>query len=132
MILGTNDGGETFTINGRQFPDHEIYEIEEGDVVKFTITNETDVDHPMHLHGEFFYVLSRNGTPITGSPILKDTLNVRPDETYEIVFEAKNPGNWMFHCHEFHHASGGMVAEVIYKGFEPNFEVNPDIPNQPE
>ena len=132
MILGTNDGGETFTINEKQYPDHEVYEVEEGDVVKFTITNETDVDHPMHLHGEFFYVLSRNGEPIKGSPIKKDTLNVRPDETYEIVFEAKNPGNWMFHCHEFHHANGGMVAAVNYKGYEPTFELDPNVPNQPE
>lgn len=132
MLLGSNDGGETFTINNKQFPNHEVYEVEVGDIVKFTITIDTEVDHPMHLHGEFFYVLSRNGDPVKGSPILKDTLNVRPNETYEIVFEAKNEGNWMFHCHEFHHASGGMVAEVMYKGFEPTFEVDPNVPNQPE
>lgn len=132
MILGTNDGGETFTINNKQFPNHEIYEIEEGDVVKFTITNETDVDHPMHMHGEFFYVLSRNGQPIQGSPVLKDTLNVKPNETYEVVFVAKNSGNWLFHCHEFHHASGGMVAEIKYKGYKPKFTIDPNVPNQPE
>ncbi|GAE32748.1 multicopper oxidase family protein [Halalkalibacter hemicellulosilyticus] len=132
MILGTNDGGETFTINDKLFPDHESYEVEEGDVVKFTIVNDTDVDHPMHLHGEFFNVISKDGIPISGSPILKDTLNVRPGETYGIVFEAKNPGIWMFHCHEFHHANAGMMAEVRYKGFEPDFSIDPNIPNKPE
>ncbi len=132
MNLGTNDGGETFTINNKLFPDHESYEVEEGDVVKFTIVNDTDVDHPMHLHGEFFNVISKDGVPISGSPILKDTLNVRPGETYEIVFEAKNPGIWMFHCHEFHHANAGMMAEVRYKGFEPGFSIDPNIPNKPE
>lgn len=132
MLLGSDDGGETFTINGKQFPDHEIYEVEKGDVVKFTIENDTDVDHPMHLHGEFFNVISKDGTPIQGSPILKDTLNVRPGEIYEIVFEAENPGNWMFHCHEFHHASGGMVSEVRFEGFEPTFTPDPDVPNKPE
>ncbi|ADC52094.1 multi-copper oxidase protein family (plasmid) [Alkalihalophilus pseudofirmus OF4] len=132
MLLGTEDGGETFTINDKQFPDHEIYEVEEGDIVKFTIVNDTEVDHPMHLHGEFFNVISKDGNPIQGSPILKDTLNVKPGETYEIVFEANNPGNWMFHCHEFHHASGGMVAEVRYKGYEPTFTLDPTIPNTPE
>ncbi|OLS37074.1 copper oxidase [Alkalihalophilus pseudofirmus] len=132
MILGTDDGGETFTINDKQFPNHESYEVEEGDVVKFTIENDTEVDHPMHMHGEFFNVISKDGTPISGSPIVKDTLNVRPGETYEIVFEAKNPGIWMFHCHEFHHANAGMMAEVRYKGFEPDFTVDPDIPNKPE
>lgn len=132
MLLGTDDGGETFTINGKQYPDHEIYEVEEGDVVKVTIENDTDVDHPMHLHGEFFNVISKDGDPIQGSSVVKDTLNVRPDETYEIVFEAQNSGNWMFHCHEFHHASGGMVAEVRYEGFESTFTRDPDVPNKPE
>jgi FtsP/CotA-like multicopper oxidase with cupredoxin domain len=132
MILATDDGGETFTINGKQFPDHEIYEVEEGDIVKFMVVNDTDTDHPMHLHGEFFNVISKNGNPIEGSPILKDTLNLKPGEEYEIVFEAKNPGNWMFHCHEFHHARDGMVAEIQYQGFEPTFTPNPDIPNKPE
>ncbi|TES45766.1 multicopper oxidase family protein [Halalkalibacterium halodurans] len=132
MLLGTNDGGETFTINGKQYPEHEIYEVEEGDVVKFTIVNDTEFDHPMHLHGEFFNVISKDGEPIQGSPVSKDTLNVRPGETYEIVFEAKNPGNWMFHCHEFHHANGGMVSEVRYEGFEPAFTPDPDVPNKPE
>ncbi|MFC0560146.1 multicopper oxidase family protein [Halalkalibacter alkalisediminis] len=132
MILGTNDGGETFTINNKSFPDHESYEVEEGDVVKFTLVNDTDVDHPMHLHGEFFNVISKDGTPISGSPIVKDTLNVRPGETYEIVFEARNLGIWMFHCHEFHHANAGMMAEVRYTGFDPAFTPDPSIPNKPE
>ncbi|MBB6449664.1 FtsP/CotA-like multicopper oxidase with cupredoxin domain [Geomicrobium halophilum] len=132
MNLGTDDGGDTFTINGKQFPDHEIYEVEEGDVVKVTIENDTEDDHPMHLHGEFFDVISKDGEPLQGSSVTKDTLNVRPGETHEIVFEAQNPGNWMFHCHEFHHASDGMVAEVQYEGFEPAFTPDPNVPNQPE
>jgi FtsP/CotA-like multicopper oxidase with cupredoxin domain len=132
MVLGSNDGEETFTINNKQMPDHEIFEVVEGDVVKVTIANETNSEHPMHLHGQFFYVLSRNGEPIKGSPIVKDTLNVRPNESYEIVFVADNPGHWMFHCHELHHASGGMVSEVKYKGYVPAFTLDPSIDNQPE
>lgn len=132
MVLGTNDGGESFTINNKQMPEHEVYEVDEGDVVKVTISNETDVDHPMHLHGQFFYVISRNGESVQGSPIVKDTLNVRPNETYEIVFVADNPGHWMFHCHELHHAAGGMVSEVKYNGYVSAFTPDPNIDNQPE
>lgn len=132
MILDSNDGGETFTINHKQMPDHEIFSVEEGDVVKVTLTNQTEADHPMHLHGQFFYVVSRNGEALKGSPVLKDTLNVRPGETYEVIFEADNPGNWLFHCHELHHASGGMVSEVRYNGFVPAFTLDPTIDNQPE
>jgi len=132
MILGTNDGGETFTINGKKMPNHEVYEVKRGDVVRVTIKNETDVDHPMHLHGQFFQVLSKDGQPVTGAPITKDTLNVRPGETYEVQFVADNPGNWMFHCHELHHASGGMMSEVRYSDYQSNFVPDPSIPNKPE
>ncbi|MGO4886773.1 multicopper oxidase family protein [Anaerobacillus sp. MEB173] len=121
MILDSNDGGETFTINGKKSPEHEVYHVESGDIVKMTITNNSDVDHPMHSHGHLFSVISKDGQPIEGSPIIKDTLNVRPNETYEIVFVADNEGNWVFHCHELHHASSGMISEIKYEGFEPNF-----------
>ncbi|WP_128895497.1 multicopper oxidase family protein [Longirhabdus pacifica] len=131
MSLDTNDGGETFTINDKQSPDHEVFGVEEGDIVKVTIVNNSDADHPMHLHGQFFHVVSKNGEAIQGAPIVKDTLNVRPNETYEVIFAADNPGNWLFHCHELHHASSGMVSEVKYKDYG-DFEADPTIANQPE
>ena len=114
MALSTNDGGNTFTINGKKMRDPEVYRVNKGDIVRFTIKNETNVDHPMHLHGHHFQVLSRNGVAFTGSEVIKDTLNVRPNETYEIQFVADNPGTWLFHCHELHHAESGMVSLVKY------------------
>ena len=45
----------------------------------------------MHLHGHFFQVLSKDGKPIEGSPIVKDTLNLKPGEEYEVAFVADNP-----------------------------------------
>ncbi|WNF36497.1 multicopper oxidase family protein [Bacillaceae bacterium IKA-2] len=122
MVLDSNDGDETFTINDKKAPDLEVYEFEAGDVVKMTVTNESGVDHPMHSHGHLFYVISKNGVAVTGSPILKDTLNVKPDETYEIVFIADNPGKWVFHCHELHHADGGMIALIDYPEYEADFQ----------
>lgn len=114
MILGTNDGGNTFTINGKKMPNPEIYNVQKGDVVRFTIKNESNVDHPMHLHGQHFQVLSRDGKPFTGSDVIKDTLNVKPNETYEIQFVANKSGDWLFHCHELHHAESGMVSLIKY------------------
>jgi FtsP/CotA-like multicopper oxidase with cupredoxin domain len=114
MVLSSNDGGNTFTINGKKMPNSEVYNVNKGDIVRFTIKNETNVDHPMHLHGHHFQVLSRNGVRFTGSEVVKDTLNVKPNETYEIQFVADNPGTWLFHCHELHHAESGMVSLVKY------------------
>lgn len=130
MKLGVD--GMKFTINGKAFPDTEPYMVKKGDKVYMKITNPTKYVHPMHLHGHFYQVLSKNGKPVEGSPIMKDTLNVLPGEEYEIAFVADNPGNWMFHCHDLHHASAGMMTEVKYEGYQPLFTPDPNVKNQPE
>ena len=49
--------------------------------------------------------------------MIKDTLNVRPGESYEIAFTANNPGDWMFHCRDLHHAAAGMIATIRYERY---------------
>nr|WP_312887409.1 multicopper oxidase domain-containing protein [Paenibacillus rhizosphaerae] len=46
----------------------------EGQRVKLAIINEGGGDHPFHLHGYVFQVLSRNGYPLSGNPVILDTL----------------------------------------------------------
>ncbi|HUC91185.1 MAG TPA: multicopper oxidase family protein [Paenibacillus sp.] len=129
----TKDGEMAFTINGKTFPDTEPINVKTGDLVKVKLVNKSPEDiHPMHLHGMFFQVLSKNGVPVSGSPLVKDTLNVLPGEEYEIAFLADNPGNWLFHCHDLGHAAAGMVTQVKYDGFKPDFTVDPNANNQPE
>jgi FtsP/CotA-like multicopper oxidase with cupredoxin domain len=107
--------------------------VKEGDNVKVKLVNKSKSDdHPMHLHGQFFQVLSKNGKPLTESPVIKDTINLEPGEEYEIAFKADNPGNWLFHCHDLHHAAAGMVTQVNYEGFEPDFTPDPETNNKPE
>lgn len=134
MDLNGNDMENTFTINGKSFPDTEGLTVKEGDLVKVKLVNNSPegVDHPMHLHGHFFQVLSKNGKPIEGSPIIKDTLNLKPGEEYVVAFKADNPGNWLFHCHDLHHATAGMVDLIKYEGFQPNFTPDPEANNKPE
>lgn len=135
MNLNTGmDGSEMiYTINGKTFPDVDPINVKEGDLVKVRLVNQSMADdHPMHLHGHFFQVLSKNGKPIEGSPIIKDTLNLKPGEEYVVAFKADNPGNWMFHCHDLHHASAGMVQEVVYKDYKTDFVPDPNAGNIPE
>src|SRR5680860_1792395 len=73
--------------------------------------------HPMHLHGHHALILSRDGKPATGSPWWVDSLNVADGETYEIAFVADNPGIWMDHCHNLRHAAEGLVAHLMYAGY---------------
>jgi FtsP/CotA-like multicopper oxidase with cupredoxin domain len=63
---------------------------------------------------------------------MKDTINLTPGEEYVVAFKANNPGDWMFHCHDLHHASADMVAEVKYNGFKPAFKADPNAGNMPE
>ncbi|MBD8497297.1 multicopper oxidase family protein [Paenibacillus arenosi] len=135
MDLNTEmkDGKMVYTINGKVFPDTDKIKVDKGEKVKVTFVNNSMMDdHPMHLHGHFFQVLSRNGKPLEGAPVIKDTLNVKPGEEYVVAFEADNPGDWMFHCHDLHHAADGMVTDVMYKGYKSNYTPDPTVGNKPE
>ncbi|MCY9657121.1 multicopper oxidase family protein [Paenibacillus chondroitinus] len=135
MNLNTEmkNGNMVYTINNKTFPDTDVLIVKKGDTVKVRIVNNSKMeDHPMHLHGHFFQVLSKNGEPVQGSPIFKDTLNLKPGEEYVVAFEADNPGNWMFHCHDLHHASAGMVTELKYTDFKSDFVADPTVGNKPE
>jgi FtsP/CotA-like multicopper oxidase with cupredoxin domain len=120
----SSDMGMKYTINGKSFPDTEKLMVKKGEYVKVTYVNKGQANHPMHLHGHFVKVLSKNGKPVSGSPIIKDTLTVKPGETYEVEFVADNPGNWMFHCHDLHHASTGMMTTVEYEGYKNPVKLN--------
>ena len=72
----------------------------------------------MHLHGHQFKVVAVDGNPVPeNAQLLRNTIPIHPGETYDIEFVANNPGIWLFHCHELHHADGGMIVPVVYGGF---------------
>ena len=124
--------GRQWAINGGIYPDVPVFVVEEGDLVEITIINETNVVHPMHLHGHHVLVLSRDGVPATGSPWWSDTLNVLPGESYVVAFRADNPGIWMDHCHNLPHAAEGLTMHVAYAGVTTPFLVGAEHHNEPE
>jgi FtsP/CotA-like multicopper oxidase with cupredoxin domain len=67
--------------------------------------------HPMHLHGMFFRVISRNGAPVD-EPFSRDTVLVHSKETVEVGVVPADPGVWMAHCHVLEHAEAGMMTLV--------------------
>ena len=124
--------GRQWAINGGIYPDVPVFVVEEGDLVEITITNDTNVVHPMHLHGHHVLVLSRDGVPSTGSPWWSDTLNVSPGESYVVAFRADNPGIWMDHCHNLPHAAEGLTMHIAYAGVSTPFLVGAEHHNTPE
>jgi FtsP/CotA-like multicopper oxidase with cupredoxin domain len=117
------DGGPTYahTVNGRGHPSIPDQLVAEGDLVRFTVVNRSLETHPWHLHGHPVLILTRNGTPSSGSPLWVDTFDVRPGEVWEVAFEATNPGIWMNHCHNLPHAHQGMMLRLRYDGVTTSF-----------
>jgi FtsP/CotA-like multicopper oxidase with cupredoxin domain len=124
--------GVWWSINGRLYPNVPMYVVGEGDVVAMHIDNRSGEVHPMHLHGHHEVVLARNGAAASGSPWWVDSLNVLPGETYDVAFVANNPGIWMDHCHNLKHAAQGMIAHLMYEGFDTPYRIAGPADNQPE
>jgi FtsP/CotA-like multicopper oxidase with cupredoxin domain len=124
--------GVWWSINGHLYPHVPMYMVREGDVAVMHIDNHSGEIHPMHLHGHHVVVLARNRVTASGSPWWVDSLNVLPGETYDIAFQADNPGIWMDHCHNLKHAAQGMIAHLMYEGFDTPYHIAGPADNQPE
>ena len=83
-----------------------------GDVVKIRLVNERKsfhaMQHPMHMHGQRFLVLSVNGVR-NDNLVWKDTVLLPAGSTVDILVEMSNPGRWMLHCHIAEHLSADMM-----------------------
>jgi FtsP/CotA-like multicopper oxidase with cupredoxin domain len=106
------DGKSEFRINGVPFWEAKPFLAELGERQIWIIDNDTDWDHPFHLHGFFFIPLDDKDQPIR--PLAwKDTLNVPMKTTLRVLVHFdERPGEWMFHCHILDHAEGGLMGTV--------------------
>lgn len=91
---------------------HAHLAVQEGERVEMTLTNRTDMSHPMHLHGHHFQVVAVGGTRVKGA--VRDTELVPVGGSVTLAFDAGNPGRWMFHCHNLYHMLSGMMTQVRY------------------
>lgn len=73
--------------------------------------NNTGWDHPMHLHGHAFRILTRNGKAVPHTP-WADTVLLAPRDDVEVALVADNPGDWLYHCHILEHHAAGMAAVI--------------------
>jgi FtsP/CotA-like multicopper oxidase with cupredoxin domain len=83
-----------------------------GDVAKIRIHNNRKsfhpMQHPMHLHGQRFLVVERDGVP-NRNLAWKDTVVIPVGSTFDILLDASNPGRWAAHCHIAEHLHSGMM-----------------------
>lgn len=103
--------GHDWLINGEQH--HRSEPVKAGELQVWDIVNETGMDHPFHLHGFFFQVLSRNDVAeASARRVWKDTINIPAKSSIKAIARFDEPGRWMYHCHILEHAEGGMMGEV--------------------
>lgn len=109
-ILGGGMMPYRWTINGRGYDQTIPLQIRQGQRTRLTLSNQTDMWHPMHLHGHTFQLVRLDGRP--GSR--KDTVIVKPRTTMAVDLVADNPGVWMLHCHNGYHSESGMMTRLEY------------------
>jgi len=84
-----------------------------GQVAKIRVFNDPSsshaMHHPLHLHGQRFLVVSRDGVPATNL-VWKDTAIIPAGETVDLLVDMANPGRWMIHCHIAEHLGAGMMG----------------------
>ena len=111
--------GMDFVINDETH--HRDRPVVVGELQVWDVSNDSNMDHPFHLHGFFFQVLDLNGEP-PAFLSWEDTVNVPPKSHVRIAWMPDDrPGEWMYHCHILEHHEKGMMAhfQVVRPGEEP-------------
>ena len=105
-------GHSEFRVNGVPFWKAKPFRAALGETQVWVVKNDTEWDHPFHLHGFFFMPLDDQNQPLR--PLAwKDTVNVPMKSTARLLVTFdERPGTWMFHCHILDHADGGLMGTV--------------------
>ena len=97
-----------WSIDGIKFSQAAPIVLQRNERVRFTIINDTMMDHPMHLHGVWSELENGQGEHRP----YKHTILVKPGERLSYLVTADEPGRWAFHCHLLYHMELGMMREV--------------------
>ena len=101
------------TFNGKAAPATTPLIVRQGDRVRIRLVNLGMDHHPIHIHGNQFYVTGTEGGRVPQSAWFPgNTVLVGVAQSRDIEFDAKYPGDWMLHCHLPHHMMNNMVSMV--------------------
>src|SRR5262245_40520231 len=102
------------TFNGRCAPLTTPLVVKLGHRVRLRLVNFSTADHhPIHLHGHTWWVTGTEGGRIPESAWLPgNNVLIGVAQARDVEFIANNPGDWMIHCHMFHHMMNHMTSMV--------------------
>ncbi|MDP2307541.1 MAG: multicopper oxidase family protein [Pseudomonadota bacterium] len=110
LVYVFQGGGEgDWLINGEAWPDvtRQVAALGADTIVE--VRNLSATNHPFHLHGQRFEVLSVDGVPVPARRI-EDTVDIGIRQRVRLLLHADNPGDWLLHCHLLGHEEGGMMT----------------------
>jgi len=95
--------------DGKKFSQAEPIRLKRGERVRFTLVNDTMMEHPIHLHGLWSELENGQGEHRP----YKHTVIVKPGEKLSYLVTADSPGAWAYHCHLLYHMEMGMFRTVV-------------------
>ena len=95
--------------DGRKFSQAEPIRLALGERVRFTLVNDTMMEHPIHLHGLWSEL--ENGQDEYRP--YKHTVIVQPGARLSYLVTADAAGMWAYHCHLLYHMEMGMMRTVL-------------------
>ena len=94
--------------DGIKFSEAEPVRLKYGERVRFTLVNDTMMEHPVHLHGLWSDLEDAGGSFL----VRKHTISIPPGTRRSFRVTADALGRWAFHCHMLMHMEAGMMREV--------------------
>jgi len=98
-----------WSFDGQKFSEARPIHFRYGERVRVILSNDTMMNHPIHLHGMFSEMESPEGKFL----VRKHTINVQPAQRVSFLVNADALGRWAFHCHLLYHMEAGMFREVV-------------------
>ena len=98
----------TWGFDGIKFSDAQPVQLKYGELVRFTLVNDTMMEHPVHLHGMWSDLEDAKGD----FQVRKHTISIPPGTKRSFRVTADALGRWAFHCHMLMHMEAGMMREV--------------------
>lgn len=120
MMMGGGGGlNGPFVINGTPFDMMTInYTIPLNNIEIWSLTNNSPIAHPFHIHDVHFYILDINGLPPPPSLAgKKDVVLVKSQQTVRFIAQFNDFADehypYMYHCHMLVHEDEGMMGQFL-------------------
>ena len=107
-----NNWVDHWTINDKEYPKTDPILVRNNTRYRLRFDNQSDEDHPVHLHRHTFELTQFAGKGTAG--VFKDVVVVPRRNRVEVDFLADHPGLTLFHCHQQLHMDFGFMTLLRY------------------